>query len=466
MNTKQTAILGSWQGLPRVAGYVAILVGFVVLLGSVVAPGAFIRFLPGLSTMDPKTALGLAMAGFGLHLLRLVQFSAWARTMSRICRVAVGLVGLGTLLEQLVGVQPSWSINEVLRSQAQPQGMPPAAAINFCILGAALVMFGVRRHGWISQFLALLATLFSLLVVTIHIYGASSSVVVGGSPMSLQTAFTFLLLGAGLLWANSHGGFLATFHGETEGAKLAQRLLPLAIAAPIVLGYLGLEAERQTLVSVSTARAVEALISVVVLGFFLWYPASALVRVAHNGASLERNMVETELRHFKVLEDVRDMVFTVDLGGQVQAANRAAREFFGWSKDSLQAVDVFRELESESSQALRQAMRDRILGSGRASCRLARHTFDNSGRLTASLHVIWRGTEPIGVQCVAHREGLTEDDGRLPVVPEVGPGNNFDSGFWNLVNLWSHTAAAAGASPARDPSPAFSVAATLRAARH
>lgn len=466
MNTKQNAPLASWQGLPRVAGYVAILVGFVVLLGSVVAPGALIRFLPGLSTMDPKTAIGLAMAGFGLHLLRLVQFSIWARTMSRICRMAVGLVGLGTLLEQMSGVQPSWSMGGMLQGQAMAQRMPSDAAINFCILGAALVMFGVRRHGWISQFLALLATLFSLLVVTVNIYGASSSLAGGGSPMSLQTAFTFLLLGSGLLWANSHGGFLATFHGETEGAKLAQRLLPLAIAAPIVLGYLGLEAERQTLVSASTARAIEALISVVVLGFFLWYPASALVRVAHNGANVERNLIEAELRHFKVLEDVRDIVFTVDLGGQVQAANKAARDFFGWPKDGLRAIDIFRELESESSQALRQAIRDRILGSAPSTHRLRRHSLDNTGGLTTTLHVIWRGTEPAGVQCVAHTSSLAAGEGHATELREATHGNHGESGFWNLVNLWSHTAAPAGSNhPVPAAAPAF-VSAALRSVRH
>ena len=109
--------------------------------------------------------------------------------------------------------------------------------------------------------------------------------------MALNTAAAFFVLAAGLLCARPVHGVMAQLVGRSGAGILARRLLPAAIAVPIVVGWFRLEGERAGLYGTDFGVALNVTVTIVLLLALIWRTARVLERVEK-----ERERAEQALR--------------------------------------------------------------------------------------------------------------------------------------------------------------------------
>ncbi len=117
--------------------------------------------------------------------------------------------------------------------------MAPTAAICILLLGAALVLASRRRTAWISHLLAFTAGLISLVGIILYLYRVNTtSTLAFFWLMALPTALACGLISAGIFLATPDQGWMSVITSDTSGGAMARRLLPVCLAAPILLGRL------------------------------------------------------------------------------------------------------------------------------------------------------------------------------------------------------------------------------------
>ncbi|MEK6601655.1 MAG: hypothetical protein AABZ09_07215, partial [Candidatus Binatota bacterium] len=96
-------LISSVKSFSRTASYTVIFVGLLVLVGWVMDITVLKSVFPGLVTMKANTALAFVLAGMSLWLLWTEQADQRLRRIAQACAVIVGLIGLLTLSEYLIG---------------------------------------------------------------------------------------------------------------------------------------------------------------------------------------------------------------------------------------------------------------------------------------------------------------------------------------------------------------------------
>ena len=260
------------------------IVGCLVLVGWAFDLAALKSVLPGLATMKANTALGFILAGVSLWLLGTEQANQRTRCIAQACAGIVALLGLLTLSEYLFG----WDlgIDQLLIRDLQtdpeaskPGRMAPATALNFLMLGAALLLLDVEtRHGHrLSEALTLLTVITSLLASIGYSYNAESLYGVHlYSSMALHTALTFIALSIGVLFARPDRELMAIITGDRPGSFTARRLLPAAVVIPMVLGWLRLEGQRAEVYGTEFGLALFATLNIIIFAALIWWSARSL----------------------------------------------------------------------------------------------------------------------------------------------------------------------------------------------
>jgi diguanylate cyclase (GGDEF)-like protein len=222
-----------------IIGSLAAAVGCLVLIGGwALGVGALKSVLPGLATMKANTALGVAALGAGL---------AMCVDRGRLCalgKAAAGFavaLGLATLAEYAF----HWNagIDQLLfrdASSAEYPGRPAlATAASMAFLGAALLCVRRPRLQLVKSLTGVAGTLIAWAGVNGYVFGADGlqSVPIFSS-VALHTAIVTLLLGLGVLAAEPTFWPIRAALERSAGGVVCRWLLPAAIVAPPVLGWL------------------------------------------------------------------------------------------------------------------------------------------------------------------------------------------------------------------------------------
>jgi two-component system, sensor histidine kinase and response regulator len=301
----------------RAAGVVAILVGGLVLVGWILDIGVLKRVLPGLVAMNPVSAVAFILAGGSLWLLQGEREDRGERQIARACALIVTLIGLVQLLQVLFGWESG--IDQVLfanKLEAEsavtglPNRMAPNTALNFLLLGCAILFLDSRTHRLRSpaQYLVLGVVMVSVLALMGYLYGVTYLYGVASYiPMSLPTALAFLVLSASVLCARPGRGLMAIVTSRNLGGVLARRLLPAAILVPAVLGWLRLKGQQAGLYGTELGTSLITVANMVIFAALVLWSARLLYRIDR-----ERKLAEEETRRARV---------------RAEEANRAKSEF-------------------------------------------------------------------------------------------------------------------------------------------
>lgn len=263
----------SWtRSFSRRAAVSAALLGLLVLTGWALDVGV---------TMKPDTALALILSGAALWLSNGEEGASRRRRAARACAAGVALLGLLTLGESLLG----WDL------------MAPATSLGFLITGAGLFLLDSRRGRWVPPALSLANLLMAVIALVGCLYGVDALYAIGPSaPVVPHTALGFVLLGAGTLCARPDRGPVAILAGDTLGGAMARRLLPLAILAPLGMGWLHLVGGRVGLYDSRFGAALLAVSTMVLFTLPLGWTAAALSRVGAEPSQAREALKESEER--------------------------------------------------------------------------------------------------------------------------------------------------------------------------
>ena len=308
--------------LSAAAGYTAVAGGSLVLMGWLLRLPGLVAINPVLGTMTPETAFCFVLTGAALLLARPESTPSWKH---RLAKISAGLVILKSLLT-LIETWPGWSlsIDQLLFkgsvSKIFPGRMPAATALTFLFVGLAVVLLDTQaRRPRPSELLALAAVLIVLLALIGYGYGYVSVFLLPiRRPLAFHTLLLMLVLSFGILVARPGQGLMGLALSESSGGVMVRRLLPAALAIPILVGWLVVEGQRAGLYSNVLSLAYFALSIIVVFGALIWVTAGSLHDMDNRRrqAEAEIHTLNEQLEH-RVLERT----------AQLEAANNELEAF-------------------------------------------------------------------------------------------------------------------------------------------
>jgi PAS domain S-box-containing protein len=271
----------SLQGVAKVAAAFVVSIGCLVLIGWILDIDILKSVVPGLVTMKANTALGFVVSGTSLFLL--IEPSSKQRLAGRLCSLFVVAIGLATLVEYVLG----WNlgIDQWLATDDSqpihtfsPGRMSPLTAVCFTWIGVALWLSGAKRRQvttapirWV-EVLALLTSLSAVQVLIAYLYQVQPILgFIVYTDMAVHTALCFVVLSVGILLAHPHYGLVRVMTADSAGGVIARRLLPAAIAIPLILGWLRITSERIGLFEPAFGTSILVVLYITIFaGLILW----------------------------------------------------------------------------------------------------------------------------------------------------------------------------------------------------
>jgi PAS domain S-box-containing protein len=399
------------------AGGMAIIVGISVLVGWILDIGVLKSVLPGRVTTKPNAAICFVLSGIALELVTVATGREGVRSSARkrvalVCSCVVAIMGIATLGEYLFGlnlhIDTLFFRNALLAGALDPLAgrMAGTTALGFALLGVALILRYPRHKigRIVSEALSLLTLLAGMVALIGYVYGVESLYkFYAYRSMSLQTALLFFLLGLGALSARAEPGLLAVITSEYIGGLMARRLLPLAVAVPLIIGWFRLEGEQLGLYGNRFGLAIFATSNIVIFSVLIWSSARPLNRLDAKSRSASEHWRTSESRFRQLADSMPQIVWTATPDGSFDYYNQqwldytgaTVEETKGWAwatvlhHDDLQdTIDSWREsIRTGASFEIRYRFKRASDGSYRWHLGRASAARDDQGRI-----VKWFGT--------------------------------------------------------------------------
>ncbi|MEO6553004.1 MAG: PAS domain-containing protein, partial [Nitrospiraceae bacterium] len=347
----------SLRSLSQAGSVTAIVVGLLVLVGWIADIPFLKSVLPSLPTMKANTALAFTLAGVSLWILQREQTSQSTHRIGQACAALVALAGLLTLseyvldwdlgLDQLMVKEPSGAVGTF-----QLGRMSPATALNFFLIGCALLLLKANRGIVLAQYLVFCAGVGASIVLVGYVYGVKPlySISIVYTSMALHTTLTFLVLCVGILGVHPMRKLMSIVTGENVGAVMARRLLPFAIIVPLVGGWLKVKSLDAGLFETEFGMALFAVIHIIIFVILIGWTAQSqsqsdekrrraekeLERLAQ---TLEQRVTErtrqleaSKMHMQRVLTTALDAFIGMDAAGIITDWNVQAEQMFGWPR--------------------------------------------------------------------------------------------------------------------------------------
>ncbi len=334
MTEQSNCLLSRCRLFSKSAGFVAGLVGSLVLVGWLFDCAVLKSVFPSMVPMNPATAVNFILAGLALWLLHSADRHSRARRIGCWMGLLVATMGLIKLGDHfnLFAIR----IDQVLFAVKSGNNlMSPNTALAFVFVGFALGGLDVetRRGNCPAEGFALFTAFLALLALLGYVHGVQSLSAFGTFfPMALPTAATFLFISLGILGARPDRGLMRTFTGADAGGMVVRRLLPATIAIICLVNWLQLEGARHELYTNEFGDALKSAVNVALFSLLIWCNAKVLQRV-----DAERRLAEEKLRRSEeslgvTLYSIGDAVLATDTRGCVTRMNPVAEKLTGWAQ--------------------------------------------------------------------------------------------------------------------------------------
>lgn len=280
----------------------------------------------------PSTVLLMAFCAGSILLLR-QTFRPWTRTACRVLGVFTFACS-GFILCHYLG--SGFDLDQFLFSHPlAPLGagrMAIFTSVNFVCFGMAIILFTIRRQKahLFGKCLVLGTYFIALATLTGYVYDRSIVFANASSvPMSLPTAIMFSMLSLAILAIHRELGLTALLISEAQGGRLFRRLLPIAILAPLLGGWLRLLGQNVGLFDTAIGVAVMVVAQSVVLTVAVYFCAKSLDRSDLSRMQAENRVTKEKRQLEAVLDSLSEGVMVADNKGTFLNTNSAATEITG-----------------------------------------------------------------------------------------------------------------------------------------
>lgn len=284
----------SLKSFPIATSILAAAVGILVCVGWLGDIQLLKSLFPQMPPMSFNSAVSFTLAGVALFILVDNHGDRhFKRRASAALSAAVLLMGAIALSEYALGLDlgiDELFMHDAATDEAFPGRVSPYTAMNFILIGSALLVMNFRS-GRYSQWLSLATVLLAFLATIGHAYGIDSLYSTAHSQgMELHTSLTFLLLGVGILLACPDSLIGKAVSSRGTGGFLLRRLLPVAVLLPLILGWLRLKGEQAGLYSTEFGLLIFAASNIIIFVGFIWHYTRWLEKIDSERLRAEDNL--------------------------------------------------------------------------------------------------------------------------------------------------------------------------------
>ncbi len=214
------------------AGIFASMVALLALLGWA-GVGGSVGSGSWFPPMVPNAAGSILMLGAALALLagRHGRVAGW---VARSLALLAAVVGLLNLIQYF----PVGAMGGAL---GNPGRIEPAAALAILLLGLSLAGYDLRsrRVHHVAEILLLVAAVIAIETLFGRAFGMNVTYALGRFPaMSVNKALAFSALALGIVLLRPHRGWFRVLAAPGTAGVTLRRLIPVALAAPFLIGWL------------------------------------------------------------------------------------------------------------------------------------------------------------------------------------------------------------------------------------
>jgi PAS domain S-box-containing protein len=314
-------------------GSAVVLICLALIAGNIFEPAVFTRIVANLGESKPNSIIGLLLLASALLFLDDTRRSL--RTLSSACAFCAALLGALTGLEYMTGWKPGldqlFFSSLTVMGSLHPSRMSPVTAVNFVLLGAAILLLDTRwRRIPISSILTWSVVCLSFLSLTGHSFdpGARDQLRMFSS-VALPSSFMFLLLCVAIMFARPKRGVAAILLSPDLGGQVARRLLPAVVFLPFTASLLIFRMYQHG--SYGSALMVFLFVVAPVLIFvpLVLISASVVDRIERERKQSEEELRTSTQRFASVVGSAMDAIVTLDESQRIIVFNEAAEKMFG-----------------------------------------------------------------------------------------------------------------------------------------
>ncbi|MGE5602098.1 MAG: PAS domain S-box protein, partial [Nitrososphaerales archaeon] len=362
---ERAAVTFSTPVISRACGLVAFALGLAVLLGWTFDVAALKTVLPGLTAMQPWTAITIALAG-GALLLATVPGRIPAAISVALAAVVL-VSGLQMLSQHATGIDfgtDRWFFPEAVGNQpghAHPGRHAEATSIAFTLLGAMFLLARVET-AWARKVFSIIGTAGLLLMAAALLgyligVGALRSVA-WTTPVALHTALGLAILFLGALVLRPDTGWMALLSGDGPGAASARMLLPVVIIGPVLLALLFEAGRKAGLYGSEFRLALTTLATIALLATSLLWSAARVDRLHRARLAAAEALRESEARYRTVGDAIPYGVWICNAEGGVEYVSRSFLGRIGKTRDEVSPRGWLDRLPPEDLKLTREAWRE------------------------------------------------------------------------------------------------------------
>ncbi|AUB59995.1 histidine kinase [Methanobacterium subterraneum] len=337
----------------------------VIILGIISAMGWFLNIpvlrgeFMGFPGTKFNSTLIFIMAGVCLYLLNR-RFTSNLLSVTRILAALVTILGALTLLEYATGVNIGMNqlFSSILPGSAGVLGKSRSlGALNFVLVGIALLMASYKYKPHLMQFLTFIVGFLGLLGLSSYFYGVSSSFLLDLMvQMAFLSSLIHIFLSVGILCLYPDQSYMGRITAQNSGGYMARRLLPAALVAVFILDLLITRGHQLKMYSEHFGNVFGIMVTLAFLTATIIWTANIL-----NGMDRERqksNLKRLELKEFyeNLVEGINEGIWVTDRDDHLYFMNRGMEEIAGGKTRNLDGLNVL-ELPDEYVDGLKDYYR-------------------------------------------------------------------------------------------------------------
>jgi PAS domain S-box-containing protein len=281
-------------------------IGALVLFGWSFHYNALTQILPGLSAMNPMTAICLIFASGAFIFQGRVE-----RRWVLVPGLLIAAVGAAKLAELSLGIP--FAVDKLLFASqlddavgVPPNRMAPNTAIVLVMAGSALIasLAHNRRVILLSQIFSLLILGITLFAVIGYVLGIVALYELAQyNAMALHSALALMAVAVGIISINPGAGLMRVIGDSGPAGVLSRYALPFVVLVPVLVGMLRLGGQRMGFYGTDQGVALQVFANVLVTFALLMTSIVALYRTDLRRRRREL-AVERSENHYRLAEQI------------------------------------------------------------------------------------------------------------------------------------------------------------------